>query len=155
MQLPSMAFRLAQSALRQAATASRSESVPFFHRAQQAASYAAQPAKATDSRDYRIAKYGAAKVEEDEKKAAAIREKYGKEKRAALEGDQAEWSKRVQLEAWRNAGTMTEEELAKMEDYKHIYAKTVTLDKLGQEVDFSVLKGEGKVSQVGISVTMP
>lgn len=145
-----MVFRFAHSALRQAASTSISDSAPFLQRVQQAAAYAAQPAKATDSRDYRIAKYGAAKVEEDEKKAAAIREKFAQEKRSALEGDQAEWSKRVQLEAWRNAGTMTEEELAKMEDYKHIYAKTVTLDKLGQEVDFSNLKGEGKVSQVCI-----
>lgn len=143
-----MVFRFAQSALRQATSTSVSDSAPFLQRVQQAAAYAAQPAKAADSRDYRIAKYGAAKVEEEEKKALAIRAKHAQEKRAALEGDQAEWSKRVQLEAWRNAGTMTEEELAKMEDYKHIYAKTVTLDKLGQEVDFSALHGEGKVSQV-------
>jgi hypothetical protein len=117
----------------------------FLQRFQQAVGYGAP---AVDSRDYRISKYGAAKVEEGEKRAMEIREKYGKEKRAALEKDTAEWSKRAQLEAWRTAGTMTDADLAKLEDYKHLYAKTVTLEKLGQEVDVSTLKGDGKVSQV-------
>jgi hypothetical protein len=131
--------------LRQAANSSRCENTVFLQRFQQAAGYGAP---AVDSRDYRISKYGAAKVEEGEKRAMEIRAKHAKEKRAALEGDTAEWSKRVQLEAWRNAGTMSDADLVKMEEYKHLYAKTVTLEKLGQEVDVSTLKGDGKVSQV-------
>ena len=140
-----MAFRLAQSALRQAANTSRCDNAFFLQRFQQAVGYGAP---AVDSRDYRISKYGAAKVEEGEKRADEIRAKHAQEKRAALEGDAAEWSKRVQLEAWRTAGTMSDADRVKMEDYKHLYAKTVTLEKLGQEVDVSQLKGDGKVSQV-------
>lgn len=140
-----MAFRLAQSALRQAVNSSKCDNTLFLQRFQQAVAYGAP---AADTRDYRIAKYGAAKVEEGEKRAMEIREKFAKEKRAALEADAAEWSKRVQLEAWRTAGTMSDADLVKMEDYKHTYAKTVTLEKLGQEVDVSTLKGDGKVSQV-------
>lgn len=143
-----MVFRAAQSALRHSSLSARWESSGVASRFQQVAEYAAQPAKATDTRDYRIEKYGAPKVEEEEKRALDIRAKFAKEKRSALEGDKKEWEKRVQLEQWRQKGSMTDEDMKKMEDYKHIYAKTVTLDKLGKEVDFSKLKGDGKVSQV-------
>lgn len=143
-----MAFRAAHLAVRGAGLGFRAESCGVFQRFQQVAEYAAQPAKSEGTRDYRIGKYGSAKVEEEEKKALAIREKFAKEKRSALEADKEEWAKRTQLEKWRQAGTMTAEDLKKMEDYKHIYAKTVTLEKLGKEVDFSKLKGDGKVSQV-------
>jgi ATP synthase alpha/beta family, beta-barrel domain len=143
-----MVFRAAQAALRTSGLSARWESNGVVSRFQQVAEYAAQPAQAVDTRDYRIEKYGASKVEAEEKRALEIRDKFAKEKRAKLTGDQKEWSKRLQLEEWRKKGTMSDEDMKKMEDYKHSYAKTVTLEKLGKEVDFSKLKGDGKVSQV-------
>ena len=140
-------LRAAQAAVRRAASTAQWENQGVVQRFQQVAQYA-QPAAAVDTRDYRIEKFGASKVEEEEKNALKIREKFAKEKRAQLEGDKEEWAKRVQLEEWRQKGTMTEQDLTKMEGYKHSYAKSHTLEKLGKEVDFSKLKGDGKVSQV-------
>ena len=143
-----MVLRAAQLAVRQAGLAARWEGNGFLQRFQQVAEYAQPAQQAVDTRDYRIQKYGAGKVEEEEKKAKEIREKFAKEKRDKLKADDKEWSKRLQLEEWRKKGSMTDEDLKKMEGYKHSYAKTVTLEKLGKEVDFSKLKGDGKVSQV-------
>jgi ATP synthase alpha/beta family, beta-barrel domain len=140
--------RAAQAALRQAVCSARSGSSGSLWCSQRVAEYATGQPQAVDTRDFRIGKYGQAKVTEDENKAAKIRQDFANSKRSELEGDKDEWEKRAQLEAWRKAGTMTEQDLVKMEGYKHIYAKTVTLDKLGKEVDFSTLKGDGKVSQV-------
>ena len=143
-----MVFRAAQAAARAAGANTRSDSLGVVQRFPQVAEYAATASQAVDTRDYRIGKYGAAKVAEEEKEALAIREKFAKEMRAKLQGNKEEWAKREQLEQWRKAGTMSEQDLAKMEEYKHSYAKTVTLEKLGKEVDFSKLKGDGQVSQV-------
>lgn len=145
-----MAFRAAQSALRLAKNGSKHEVNPLLQPfGQQVAEYAAQPAElAPDSREWRIAKYGAATIEAAEKKAQEVRAKFGKEKRDALTGDKAGWEKRVTLEKWRKAGTMSEEDMKTMETYKNEYSKTFTLEKLGADIDFSHMKGDGKVSQV-------
>jgi hypothetical protein len=144
-----MGFRAAQSAVRTARLSAGWNNYGVLQRFQQVAEYAAQPAAgAVDTRDYRIAKYGAAYVAEEEKKALEIRETHGKAIRAKLEADKEAWAKRLQLEAWRKAGTMNAADLKKIEDYKHVYAKTVTLSKLGKQADFSKIKGDGKVSQV-------
>ena len=143
-----LALRLALQAGRNAATPLRQDNQAALQRLQQTVQYAAQPAEAADTRDYRIEKYGQAKVEQEEKRALEIREKFAKEKEQKLKSDQKEWDKRAQLEEWRQKGSMSDEDLKKMEDYKHSYAKQVTLEKLGKEVDFSKLKGDGKVSQV-------
>jgi F-type H+-transporting ATPase subunit beta len=75
-------------------------------------------------------------------------EKYEKEIFEELVADEAAWAKRVQLETWRQAGRMTEEDMAKLQTYKNEYAKTVTLSKMSKEVDFSNLKGDGNICQV-------
>jgi hypothetical protein len=142
-----MVFRAAQAATRLAGLSARADNVGIIQRFPQVAEFASA-ARAVDTRDFRISKYGAAKVAEEEAKATAIKEKFAKEKRAKLEGNTAEWSKRVQLEKWRKSGKMNSDDMAKLEDYKHIYAKTFTLEKLSKQVDFSKLKGDGKICQV-------
>ena len=142
-----MAFRTAQSALRLVKNGSV-ENVLFVQPLQHVAAYAAKAEEVLDSRQWRINKYGAAAIEAAEQKARDLREKYGAERRATMEGDKENWEKRVQLEKWRQAGTMNEEDFKKMETYRNDYSKLVTLDKMGAEVDFSQMKGDGKVSQV-------
>lgn len=149
-----MAFRTAQSALRLTKYGPKNEAAAFMLPFQQVAEFAAQPAElAPDSREWRIAKYGAAAIEAAEKKAVEVRAKYGKEKYDKLTGDKAGWEKRQTLEKWRKAGTMTEEDMKVMDTYKNEYAKTFTLEKLGADIDFSQMKGDGKVSQVRSNVS--